>query len=84
MIGLKFGFDFCYITDKKESMETGTRSGLIPIRGANPHGAAYSFNVIPGKKTHTVWGIRQKIKKRQVLGIWLTAVPSASHRKKRE
>jgi hypothetical protein len=29
---------FCYITEKKESMKTGTRSGLIPIRRANPHG----------------------------------------------
>jgi hypothetical protein len=45
-------------------METGTRSGLIPIRGANPHGAAYSFNVIPGKKNTYGLGIRQKIKEK--------------------
>jgi len=63
MTGLEFGFDFCYITDKKESTETGTRSGLIPIRGANPHGAAYSFNVIPGKKTHTVWEYAKRLEK---------------------
>jgi hypothetical protein len=44
-------------------METGTRSGLIPIRGANPHGAPYSFNVIPGKKTHTVSEYAKRLEK---------------------
>jgi hypothetical protein len=48
---------------QKESMETGTRSGLIPIRGANPHGAAYSFNVIPGKETHTVSEYAKRLEK---------------------
>ncbi len=63
MIGLEFGFELLLHHRKKESMETGTKSGLFPIRGANPHGAAYSFNVIPGKKTHTVWEYAKRLKK---------------------
>ncbi len=48
-----FGVEFWYITDKKKVWKPVLK-GANPIRGANPHGAGYSLNVIPGKEIHTV------------------------------
>ena len=45
-------------------METGSRIRVTPIRVANPHGAAYSFIVIPGKENTYGFGIRHRVLKK--------------------
>ncbi len=48
-----FGVEFWYVTDTKKVWKPVLKRAN-PIKGGNPHGAAYSLNVIPGMETNTV------------------------------